>query len=99
VTEPRTGLIAHHDGTEYFAIPFQGRAGVVDVVCYLPVPGGVVMVVNDTSPVLVPMCRLEYDLDEGGLPINVHLTSTMPQVMMGAMAMAGAAQQLMEDGG
>jgi hypothetical protein len=57
------------------------------------------MVVNDTSPVLVPMCRLEYDLDEGGLPINVHLTSTMPQVMMGAMAMAGAAQQLMEDGG
>jgi hypothetical protein len=91
------GLVARHDGTEYFPIVSSS----LPELYYLPVPGGVVMLFG-SGAVFIPMCRLEYDLADNGRPANVHLTSTLPQLMMGA-AMAGAAemQKLLheEDGG
>jgi len=97
----RTGLVAAHDGTEYFSVPFHNGTPDVWIVRYLPVPGGVV-IASDGTPVFVPMCRLEYDLAENGQAINVHLTSTLPQLLMGAaMASAAEMQSLLqqEDGG
>jgi hypothetical protein len=91
----RTGLIAKHDGTEYFSIVHLS----LPELYYLPVPGGVVMLFGAGS-VFIPMCRLEYDLADNGHPTNVHLTSTLAQVMLGS-AMAGMAQVFLnpEDGG
>lgn len=93
----RTGLVARHDGTEYFPIVSSS----LPELYYLPVPGGVVMLFG-SGAVFIPMCRLEYDLADNGHPANVHLTSTLAQVML-ATTMAGIAQaqQFMnpEDGG
>lgn len=94
------GLIARHDGTQIFHVNFAMEAG-DEPMRYMPVPGGVVLL-DVTGSVFIPMCRLEYDLDNGRA-INVHLTSTLPQMMMGAgmAAAASVMQQLgqQEDGG
>lgn len=91
--------IARHDGTEYFTLPFNVEGGVPDhVITYFPVPGGVVMYIDIATAQFIPTCRLEYDLTKDGKAANVRLTSTLPQMMMGAMAMANAADLMTQLG-
>lgn len=82
-------MIAKHDGTELFMLDrsIGGRPA-----HYLAVPGGVVIFAPAFgASEFIPMCRVEYDLPTGipnSTPVNVRLTSTLPQLMM-ASAMAG----------
>lgn len=93
-------MVAKHDGTECFNVTIEGPKGcsndICEVVSYIPVPGGVIAIFTGSSAVFIPMARLEYELAgfEASEISNVHLTSTMAQLLQaGAMIGATIGQQ------